>query len=140
MRDRLAAQLKKNISNNNPSAPVLEIEYADEPSSPLRAHDTSHSSNWIVPANTNGSRKAQNVFSGSSIHYASSNGISNSPIRFVYCCFLWLWSVSLFLYRTLLGNYKLTIKNCRTSAGVQVHGSPIRSPARLPVFHARLVA
>ncbi|KAI5324766.1 hypothetical protein L3X38_033839 [Prunus dulcis] len=81
VRDRLAAQLKKNISNNNPSAPVLEIEYADEPSSPLRARDTSHSSNWIVPANTNGSRKAQNVFSGSSIHYASSNGISNSPIR-----------------------------------------------------------
>ncbi|BBH05756.1 hypothetical protein Prudu_017240 [Prunus dulcis] len=108
VRDRLAAQLKKNISNNNPSAPVLEIEYADEPSSPLRAHDTSHSSNWIVPANTNGSRKAQNVFSGGSIHYASSNGVSNSPIR------------------TLLGNYKLTIKNCRT-LGVQVHGSPIRS-------------
>lgn len=55
------------------------------------------------------------------------------------CMFLVLWSVSLFLYRTLLGNYKLTIKNCRTSAGVQVHGSPIRSPARLPVFHARSV-
>ncbi|CAL9001820.1 unnamed protein product [Prunus brigantina] len=118
VRDPLEAQLKKNISNNNPSAPVLEIEYADEPSSPLRAHDTSHSSNWIVPANTNGSRKAESVFSGSSIRYASSNGISNSPIR------------------TLLGNYKLTIKNCRTSAGVQVHRSPIRSPARLPVFHA----
>ncbi|PQQ10192.1 uncharacterized protein Pyn_23930 [Prunus yedoensis var. nudiflora] len=118
VRDRLAAQLKKNISSNNPRAPVLEIEYADEPSSPLRAHDTSHSSNWMVPANTNGSRKAESVFSDSSIHYASSNGSSNSPIR------------------TLLGNYKLTIKNCRTSAGVKVHGSPIRSPARLPVFHA----
>ncbi|KAL6277294.1 hypothetical protein ACE6H2_020895 [Prunus campanulata] len=104
VRDRLAAQLKKNISCNNPRAPVLEIEYADEPSSPLRAHDTSHSSNWMVPANTNGSRKAESVFSDSSIHYASSNGSSNSPIR--------------------------------TSAGVKVHGSPIWSPARLPVFHA----
>lgn len=97
MWDRLAAQLKKNISNNNPSAPVLEIEYADEPSSLLRAHDTSQSSNCIVPANTNGLRKAESVFSGSSIHYASSNGISNSPIRFVYCCFLRLWPVSLSL-------------------------------------------
>ncbi|PQP92979.1 uncharacterized protein Pyn_10294 [Prunus yedoensis var. nudiflora] len=103
----LLVLLCRQIWKQDPSiirAPVLEIEYADEPSSPLRAHDTSHSSNWMVPANTNGSRKAESVFSDSSIHYASSNGSSNSPIR--------------------------------TSAGVKVQGSPIWSPARLPVFHA----
>lgn len=80
------AQKRSYNSSGNIEAPPLdgsvsEIERVAEPSSPIRACNTAHTSNWSVPANTNGLRKTQSVYSSSPMHYSSGNGTSNSPLR-----------------------------------------------------------
>ncbi|RXI07866.1 hypothetical protein DVH24_014432 [Malus domestica] len=77
---------KNKLSNSNPITPPLygsvsEIERVVEPSSLIRAYNTAHTSNWSVPANTNGLRKTKSVYSSSPMHYSFGNGTSNSPVR-----------------------------------------------------------
>lgn len=81
---------KNKLSNSNPITPPLdgsvsEIERVVEPSSPIRAYNTAHASNWSVPANTNGLRKTESVYSSSHMHYSSGNGTSNSLLRSPAC-------------------------------------------------------
>ncbi|KAM1052917.1 hypothetical protein ACFX13_000489 [Malus domestica] len=76
---------KNKLSNSNPITPPLygsvsEIERVVEPSSLIRAYNTAHTSNWSVPANTNGLRKTKSVYSSSPMHYSFGNGTSNSPV------------------------------------------------------------
>ncbi|CAN6567895.1 unnamed protein product [Malus baccata var. baccata] len=67
---------KNKLSNSNPITPPLYGSVSE-----IEPYNTAHTSNWSVPANTDGLRKTKSVYSSSPMHYSSGNGTSNSPGR-----------------------------------------------------------